>query len=102
MDNGYLIDFHHGWLIEVLPIGLSQNEPGFEAVCYSPCREKVRNNQVHASAFEAMKVAKQAINWHGACQQLREVLRQLYEADRMGFDEWRSLHQSLTDAAKAL
>ncbi len=102
MDSGYLIDFYHGWLIEVLPIGVSRNEPGFKMVCYSPCREKFCNDQVYPSAFEAMKAAKQAINWHVACQLLRDVLRQFYEADRLEFEEWRSLHQSLTAATKAL
>ena len=101
MGGSYLTDFYHGWLIEVLPIGVSQNEPSFEVVCYSPCREKVCNDQIYLSAFEAMKAAKQVINWHVACQLLRDVLRQFYEADRLEFEEWRSLHQSLTEAAKA-
>jgi hypothetical protein len=102
MDSGYLIDFYHGWLIEVLPLGVSKNEFGFEVICYSPCREKVGNDQVYRSAFEAMKAAKQVINWHVACQLLRDILRQFYEADRLEFEEWRSLHQSLAAATKAL
>ena len=102
MGDGYLVDFYHGWLIEVLQIKVSQNEPGFEVVCYSPCRQKVCDDQVHASAFEAMKAAKQIINWHGACQLLSTLLRQFYEADRLGFEEWRSLHQSLIEATESL
>ena len=102
MGDGYLVDFYHGWLIEVLQIRVAQNEPGFEVVCYSPCRQKACLDPVYPSAFEAMKAAKQMINWYGACQLLRQLLRQFYEADRLDFEEWRSLHQSLIEATEAL
>jgi hypothetical protein len=101
MKDAHLVDFYHGWLIEILQITVSQYELGFESVCYSPCREKVCNSQVHSSELEAMNAAKQVIDWYGACQSLRVVLRQFYEADQLDFEEWRSLHQSLTAVAKA-
>jgi hypothetical protein len=101
VKDGHLVDFYHGWLIEILQIRISQYELSFEAVCYSPCREKICDYQVHSSEFEAMKTARQMIDWYEACQLLRRLLQQFYEAGQLGFEEWRSLHQSLITVTKA-
>jgi hypothetical protein len=95
MNNTYLSDFYHGWLIEITSFN-----GGFEVLCYSPCREKIQDYVTAGSEFEAMQAAKQGINWYLACHALSSFLREHYEADCLSFEEWRSLHQSLLVSCK--
>ncbi|NJR64968.1 MAG: hypothetical protein HC772_06060 [Leptolyngbyaceae cyanobacterium CRU_2_3] len=97
MNDTYLSDFYHGWLIEI-----TSTESGFEGTCYSPCRKKVQDYATHKSDFEAMQAAKQAIDWYMACQSLSSFLREQYESDRLSFEEWQSLDQSLANSPKAI
>ncbi|NJO79908.1 MAG: hypothetical protein HC827_16270 [Cyanobacteria bacterium RM1_2_2] len=89
MKNSYLTDFHHGWLIEVVPA-----EQGFKAVCYSPCRKRFVI-QDQSSSFDALYAAKQAINHHVACDALAAVLQEFYEDRQIDYEEWSALHDSL-------
>lgn len=89
MKNPYLTDFYHGWLIEIAPL-----EQGFKATCYSPCRKRFVI-QEQGSNFDALYVAKQAIDHQVACCSIATILRELYEAGRLSFEEWTSLHRSL-------
>ncbi|HEY9628583.1 MAG TPA: hypothetical protein V6C84_14875 [Coleofasciculaceae cyanobacterium] len=90
MNDARLSDFYRGWLIEITPIEL-----GFQMVCYSPCREKIKDMTTYSSEIEALRVAKHTINGYAACQAISIFLRESFEADRLCFEEWRSLHQSL-------
>jgi hypothetical protein len=95
MNEKYLIDFHLGWLIEV-----SQVEGKFSSVCYSSCRETFSNPNVYDSDTAAICAAKQIINQYEACYTLTQVLRELYETHKLGFEDWRSLQRSLTESIK--
>ena len=90
MNDSHLADFYLGWSIEVM-----HNNSGFEVICYSPCRKRIQDFVAYDSEFAAMKAAKQVIDWYAACHTLSKALRELYETDRIDFEEWRSLHQSL-------
>lgn len=95
MRNVYSADFYQGWLIEIIQI-----EEGFRCICYSPCWEKFSSPLICASDFAAIAIAKQHIDQYYACYAINLVLRQLYETDRLSFEEWRSLQQSLTATLK--
>lgn len=97
MNGSHLVDFYQGWLIEVVQI-----EGRFSSTCYSPCREKLSSHTTHPSDFGAFNAAKRVIDHYGACYSLTLALRDLYETERIGFEEWRSLQQSLTNAMKAI
>jgi hypothetical protein len=88
--NSDLVDFHHGWLIEILP-----SEQGFQAICYSPCRQQLILER-QPSDFDALYAAKQAINYQLARSSLSRIVRQLYETGRLQGNEWQKLQQSLT------
>lgn len=89
MDNFY-IDFYHSWLIEV-----ERLEQGFSATCYSPCRKRVLIQGLYASETDAFLAGKHQINCQIACAALTEALRELYEAERINFSDWRALSHSL-------
>ncbi|MBW4657460.1 MAG: hypothetical protein KME15_02205 [Drouetiella hepatica Uher 2000/2452] len=91
-----LSDFYQGWLIEI-----SFAEGGFQIVCFSPCRERIRDFIPCKSVTEALKVAQDAVNWRMACQALSGFLRERFEAKGLCFEEWRSLHQSLLGITQA-
>lgn len=95
-NNVYSADFYQGWLIEII-----QREEGFSSICYSPCWERLSSPLICPSDFEAISMARQYINQYGACYSLALVLRELYEADGLSFEEWRSLQQSLARTLKA-
>ena len=94
-NNVYSADFYQGWLIEVIQV-----EEGFRSICYSPCWEMLNSPLICASDFEAIGVARQHINQYGACYSIALVLRELYEDDRLSFEEWRLLQQSLANTIK--
>lgn len=91
MNNSCLADFYHGWIIEV-----SQQDEGFRSVCYSPSRQRLSDYVTYASDFQALSASKRLINQHFVRHALSSLLRELYEADSLDFDEWRSLNQSLS------
>jgi len=90
VNNQILSDFYQGWLIEIF-----STDGGFQLICYSPCREKIRDFVTYRSEVEALQVAQYVVNWRAACQSLSGFLRDQFEIDHLGFEEWRSLHQSL-------
>jgi hypothetical protein len=89
MKDSCLTDFYHGWLIEIAPL-----EQGFRATCYSPCRKRFVI-QEQGSNFDALYVAKQAINHQVACGSIAVMLRELYESAHLSFEEWTALQHSL-------
>jgi hypothetical protein len=93
-NSSCLTDFHHGWLIEIVPC-----EQGFQATCYSPCRKRFVL-QEPGSSLDVLYVAKQAIDHQVACSSLSGVLRELYENGQLSFEEWSALHHSLTQIAQ--
>lgn len=90
MKDPRLIDFHHGWLIEIVP-----SDNGFQAVSYSPCRKRLISQYHHSSSFDAFHAAKREIDHQIALSSLSTVLRELYEADYLCFEEWTLLQNSL-------
>jgi hypothetical protein len=94
MQEPYSADFYRGWIIEV-----SQEQTGFIAVCYSPCRQRLRDYQVYGSEYQAISVAKRMINHHIARNSMMQIVREMYEMGRLSFEEWRSLHHSLGNTA---
>lgn len=95
MRSVHSADFYQGWLIEII-----QSEEGFSCTCYSPCWEKFDSPLVCASDFEATHIARQQINQYVTYYSIILVLREFYEANRLSFEEWRSLKQSLTETIK--
>jgi hypothetical protein len=90
MNNAHLMDFYLGWSIEVIA-----DNDRFAIVCYSPCRRRIQDSASYESEFIAMTAAKRAIDWCTACHTLSRALRELYETERIDFEEWQPLHQSL-------
>jgi hypothetical protein len=90
MNSSELIDFHQGWMVEVVP-----SEQGFLATCYSPSRKCVLVQEQHASDLEALYAAQQTINYQIACSSVATVLREFYEQGQLEFEEWTLLQQSL-------
>ncbi|MBE9178317.1 hypothetical protein IQ268_06915 [Oculatella sp. LEGE 06141] len=97
MLDPQLSDFYRGWSIEVV-----KQENGFSSTCYSPSRERISNSTVYLYDFHAINAAKQAINEHLTCKLLASFVRELYEVDRISFQEWRSLHQSIFETLSTL
>jgi hypothetical protein len=95
MRDCCLVDFHHGWLIEIMP-----SEQGFRATCYSPSRKRLIVQERYASDFDALYVAKREIDYQIACGSLSNAFREFYEAGQLCFEEWNSLHHSLIQAVK--
>lgn len=93
MQNPYLADFYHGWLIEI-----TQIESGFQNVCYSPTRERLSDYFIYSSDFHAIVAARKTINKYMTRHVLSSFMRELYELDKLSFDEWRLLNQSLFSA----
>ncbi|MDX2214421.1 MAG: hypothetical protein SFY66_14110 [Oculatellaceae cyanobacterium bins.114] len=93
MQNSYLADFYHGWLIEVM-----QTENGFQSICYSPARERLSDYSTYSNDFQALAAAKKIINKYVARHVLTSFIRELYELEKLDFEEWRSLNQSLINA----
>jgi hypothetical protein len=94
MNNPHLIDFYHGWLIEVM-----SEADGFQSVCYSPARGQLHDRTLYATAFEALGIARQRVSRYLACYTLSNQLRELYEVDKLGLEDWQSLSQFLTRLA---
>lgn len=95
--NVYLTDFYQDWLIEVVQI-----EGGFSSICYSPYWEQIKDDDIYPSLLEAMRAAKQEIDRHVACHSLIHLLRELYEAQRLEFEEWQSLSHFLARPSRIL
>ena len=49
-----------------------------------------------------MRAAEQIINQYTACHALIQLLRELYEMNKLNFEDWRSLQQSLTKFMKTV
>jgi hypothetical protein len=96
MKNPRLADFHHGWIIEVV-----HHESGFQSTCYSPSRKRIQDISTYTCEQEAFNAAKKLISRHTACYSLATTLRELFELNKLEFEEWCSLNQSLREMAIA-
>ncbi|WP_448597830.1 hypothetical protein [Thermoleptolyngbya sp.] len=92
MNSACLTDFYRGWMIEVVPQGI-----GYTSVCYSPSRQRIDDDVLYSRDFLALNAGKALVDLYLACQQFSSVLRELYESDKLEYEEWRSLSQSITD-----
>lgn len=70
-------------------------ESGFRLSCRSPLGEKLADPTVYQNHQLAMTKAMQLIDQFFACQALRQVLREIYEAEKISFEEWQQLGRSL-------
>lgn len=90
MINPTAKDVHHGWTVE-----LFGDESGFRIACYSPSRQRLSNYKTYSDQSQAMAAAKQLIDRQMAGHVLQAVMRNLFEQGALGFEDWRSLHNSL-------
>ncbi|MCU0526321.1 MAG: hypothetical protein MUF72_16015 [Elainella sp. Prado103] len=90
MNNVCSIDFHQGWFIEVQPA-----LQGFQAVAYSPCRERCITPDVYPTEWDALYAAKQQINFRAACGSIAKTLQEFYQAGQITSEDWHSLKHSL-------
>ena len=90
MQNSVQADFHHGWLIEIIP-----HEQGFQTLCYSPCRKRLTDATVYPSVAEALERARVHVSYHVACSSLVHLMRELFENGKLTIDEWQAMSQSI-------
>lgn len=93
MKREPLVSFYRGWLIEVRPC-----EAGFYPICYSPHHTQFSLVTAYPVPQSAIIAARRQINRYGAGYSLSLWLQEQYEADRVSFEDWRLLQQSLTEA----
>ncbi len=90
-----LVEFYRGWMIEV-----TAAESGLQLCCRSPLGEKLEDSMGHQDCQLAMAIAFRLIDHFFACQSLRQVLREMYEAESLSFEEWHQLGRSLDLASR--
>jgi hypothetical protein len=90
MHDSHSADFYHGWIIEIV-----QEDGGFKSTCYSPSRERYSDYVLHPSDADALVSARHGIDRYVVRHQLASFLRELYEVEKISFDEWRLLNRSL-------
>lgn len=91
MNDASLVDFYRGWFIEIEP-----GQSSFRSICYSPCRQKIAIPAHFPSEFAALQAAKQEVDYQMTRFSVADVMRELYEAGRLNFQDWIALHHSLT------
>ncbi|MGI0487611.1 hypothetical protein ACN4EK_19385 [Pantanalinema rosaneae CENA516] len=85
-----LTEFHRGWMIEI-----TQTEERFTTTCYSPNGSRLHQSAGYGSCMAAWRAAIELIDECCVRLALKRFLRELYDTDRLTFDEWQQLHQSL-------
>jgi hypothetical protein len=90
MVNVMRVEFHRGWMIELMPSG-----DGFQNVCRSPYGEELSDGKLHSQLNEAWQGAVQLIDQFYLCYALKQVLREVYEDGNLEFKEWQQLSHSL-------
>ncbi|MBF2026837.1 MAG: hypothetical protein IGS48_08730 [Oscillatoriales cyanobacterium C42_A2020_001] len=85
-----MTEFYQGWMIELIRV-----KENFQAVCHSPLGENFTDSVIYESQFTALQGAFRLIDQFYSCHALRVVLRELFEAGKLDFNEWQSLNQSL-------
>ncbi|PZV08998.1 MAG: hypothetical protein DCF22_19305 [Leptolyngbya sp.] len=90
-----LIEFHRGWMVEV-----TATERGWQLCCRSPLGETLADPSPYQNHQVALTTAIQVIDQFFACQSLRQVLREFYEAEILTFGEWKQLGRSLDFASR--
>ena len=90
MANHTLLEFHRGWMIEVVPaIG------GFQNICRSPYGEELSDGKLYLQIKQAWQGAVSLIDQFYICYALKQVLREIYEEGNLEFEEWQQLSLSL-------
>jgi hypothetical protein len=90
MVNGTLVEFHRGWMIEVMPLG-----DGFQNICRSPYGEELGDGKLYLHLSQAQQSAVELIDQFYICYALKQVLREIYDDGNLEFKEWQQLSQSL-------
>ncbi|MBL1176093.1 hypothetical protein [Pantanalinema sp. GBBB05] len=85
-----LTEFHRGWMIEITHI-----EGRFQTICYSPNGSRLYDRTGYLSSTVAWQVAMELIDQYFVRIALKRFLREQYEIERLTFEEWQQLHQSL-------
>lgn len=85
-----LTEFHRGWMIEI-----AQVEDRFQTICYSPNGSRLHDRTCYFSSTAAWQAATELIDQYFVRMALKRFLREQYEVERLTFDEWQQLHQSL-------
>lgn len=90
MRKDTVTDFHRSWMIEVTSL-----ESGFQSVCCSSVGNQLSDRKVYTCQSAAWKAAVDLIDRFYACYAIDLVLRDVYEAGQLRFEEWQMLSQSL-------
>jgi len=90
-----ITDFHRGWLIEVQRLA-----DGFQALCISSSGMEFSDRILYAQPLQAQQKAIQLINHFFASSALKQILRELFEAEKLNFEEWQTLSASLNSVSK--
>lgn len=91
-----ITDFHGGWLIEV-----HQVEGQFQALCRSANRAELGDRKFYLQPLQAHQAAIRLIDDFFARFATKQALRELFEADKLSFDEWQALANSLNPSTTA-
>ncbi|MGG6294811.1 hypothetical protein ACQ4M4_10325 [Leptolyngbya sp. AN02str] len=83
-------EFYRGWMIEI-----ELEADAYRGVGYSPARLCLSTERLYTNELLAISTLKGLIDRHIACRQVSLLLRDLYESEKIAFDEWRSLTHSL-------
>jgi len=85
-----IADFHCGWLIEVY-----QLEGGYQSWCTSPNGYQLSDRNFYAQPLQAQQAAIQLIDRLCVSFAIKQALREQFEANKLSFDEWQALTNSL-------
>lgn len=96
MNHSELLDFYHGWMIEI-----KHEQDGFRVKGCSPSRQKFSDRKTYDCSFQALKAGRQVIDCYLTYQLLADFCREMYEAESISFEEWRSLSHSLIETLKS-
>ncbi|MDX2228320.1 MAG: hypothetical protein NW220_01690 [Leptolyngbyaceae cyanobacterium bins.349] len=90
-----MTEFYQGWMIQLVVA-----EAQFQFICSSPTGEELTNTTVYPNQLNAFRAAFTLIDRLLACYALRLVLREIFEANTLSFEEWEKLNQFLDYTAR--
>lgn len=92
-----LTDFYRGWSIEITSV-----HGQFEAVCYSPHRDRLSDRALYSHQFQALQAANQLVDQFLAGEALKQFIRDAYEAGQLSFEAWQRLKQSVDQSLQVV
>lgn len=96
MPEPELTDFYQGWMIEI-----TKTEAGYRCICYNSNRQRLSDPTLHPRDLYALAAAKRLIDDVIARCTLANFLREIYELNKLEFEEWQSLQRSLAKTLSA-